>query len=120
MYKQLATWNKEYGSSLEILLFPSDEFGGQELPTKEIAPFLAGFKLTKELPLAGDGCQLMDKIEVNGDAAHPVWQLAKEAFPGDIAWNFGGIFVFDKEGTCVGRYSAKEMKDCDAKLVALV
>ena len=35
------------------LLFPSDEFGGQ-LPSEEIAP-LNGFKLTKDLPLNGDG-----------------------------------------------------------------
>ena len=37
--------------------------------------------------------------------------------PGDIAWNFAGIFVFDKEGTCVGRYSA-ELADCDWRCVA--
>ena len=102
------------------MLFPSDEFGGQELPTAEIAPFLTGFKLTKDLPLTGGGCQLMDKVEVNGDGAHPVWKVAKEAFPGDIAWNFAGIFVFDKEGTCVGRYSSKELADCDSALASLV
>ena len=56
MYKQLAAWNANYGEKLQILCFPSDEFGGQELPTAEIAPFLAGFKLTKDLPLAGGGC----------------------------------------------------------------
>ena len=53
-------------SDLEILLFPSDEFGGQELPSSEIAPFLQGFKLTKDLPLEGDGCRLMEKVSVNG------------------------------------------------------
>ena len=63
MYKQLATWNKDL--DIEILLFPSDEFGGQELPSEEIAPFLAGFKLTKDLPLNGDGCRLMEKTTVN-------------------------------------------------------
>jgi len=120
VYKQLATWNTQYGKSLEILLFPSDEFGGQELPTDEIAPFLAGFKLTKDLPLTGGGCQLMDKVQVNGDGAHPVWKLAKEAFPGDIGWNFAGIFVFDKDGGCVGRFSAKELKECGEQLATLV
>lgn len=111
MYKQLANWNKSV-DGLEILLFPSDEFGGQELPSEEIAPFLQGFKLTKDLPLDGSGgCRLMEKVEVNGDAAHPVFALGKEAFPGDIAWNFAGIFLFDGDGTCTGRYDAKGLKE---------
>ena len=97
MYKQLAAWNKDI-DNLEILLFPSDEFGGQELPSEEIAPFLQGFKLTKDLPLNGDGCRLMEKVTVNGDDAHPVFQLGKVSFPGDIGWNFAGIFLFDADG----------------------
>ena len=76
------------------MLFPTDEFGGQELPSADIAPFLQGFKLTKDLPLDGDGgCRLMEKVSVNGDDAHPVFQLGKAAFAGDIAWNFAGIFL---------------------------
>ena len=91
MYKQLADWNKKL-TGLEILLFPSDEFGGQELPSAEIAPFLQGFKLTKDLPLDGNGgCRLMEKVMVNGDDTHPVFALGKEKYPGDIAWNFAGI-----------------------------
>ena len=115
MYKQLADLNKKL-DGLEILLFPSDEFGGQELPSEEIAPFLQGFKLTKDLPLDGTGgCRLMEKIEVNGDDAHPVFQLGKEAFPGEVAWNFA-IFHFDAEGKCVGRYDAKGLKELGAAL----
>lgn len=111
MYKQLAGWNKDV-SDLEILLFPSDEFGGQELPADEIAPFLKGFKLTKDLPLDGEGgCRLMQKVTVNGDDAHPVFKLGKESFPGDIGWNFAGIFLFDADGTCMGRYDAKGLKE---------
>lgn len=62
----------------------------------------------------------MDKVQVNGDDAHPLWKLAKEAFPGEITWNFAGIFLFDGEGACVGRYSARELGDCDAKLAELL
>ena len=110
MYKQLAAWNKDI-DNLEILLFPSDEFGGQELPSEEIAPFLQGFKLTKDLPLNGDGCRLMEKVTVNGDDAHPVFKLGKESFDGDIGWNFAGIFLFDGEGACTGRFDAKGLKE---------
>lgn len=62
----------------------------------------------------------MDKVTVNGDDAHPAWTLAKEAFPGDITWNFAGIFIFDGAGKCVGRFSAKELKEADACLAGLV
>ena len=110
-------WNKEL-DDLGILLFPSDEFGGQELPSDEIAPFLNGFKITKDLPLDGPGCFLMDKTTVNGDGAPPVFKLGQEAFPGDIAWNFAGIFLFDGDGTCVGRYDSKALKEVDAALKA--
>ena len=111
MYKQLADWNKKL-TGLEILLFPSDEFGGQELPSAEIAPFLQGFKLTKDLPLDGNGgCRLMEKVMVNGDDTHPVFALGKETYPGDIAWNFAGIFHFDAAGDCVGRYDAKSLTE---------
>jgi len=98
------------------MLFPSDEFGGQELPAAEIAPFLNGFKLTKDMPLSGDGCHLMEKVTVNGEGANPVFELGKASFPGDIGWNFAGIFLFNKEGACVGRFDAKQLKELGAAL----
>lgn len=103
-----------------MLLFPSDEFGGQELPTAEIKPFLQGFEITKDLPLDGP-VHLMDKVQVNGADAHPVWALAKQGeFSEDIGWNFAGIFLWDKGGEVVGRYSAKELKECGAAIAELV
>ena len=81
---------------------------------------MKGFKITKDLPLDGPGCRLMEKVSVNGPDAHPLFALGKEAFPGDIAWNFAGIFHFDASGSCIGRYSAKELKECDAALAAAV
>ena len=43
------------------------------------------------------GVQIMAKVAVNGEDEHPLFALAKEAFPGEVTWNFNGIFVFDKE-----------------------
>ena len=45
--------------------------------------------------------------------ASPVFKhkVGKEAFPGDVAWNFAGIFLFDGDGKCVGRYDAKGLKE---------
>ena len=86
-----------------MLIFPSDEFGGQELPAEQIPAFVE----SKGLPTNAPGCHLMAKVNTNGPETHPVWALAKETFPGDVKWNFDGIFVFDKEGTPVARASAK-------------
>lgn len=63
----------------ELLIYPSDEFGGQELPTADIPAFVkkAG------LPVNADGCRLMAKVNTNGAATDPVWSFAKAAFPGD-------------------------------------
>ena len=102
--------------NLNILLFPSDEFGGQELPAKQIPAFVEG----KGLPTAGGGCHLMAKVKVNGPEADPIWQAAKAAFPGEVQWNFAGIFLFDKDGVPVGRYSARELSQLDLDLKALM
>ena len=88
------------------------------MPSEESAPFLKGFKLTKDLPLNGDGCWLMAKVRTNGEDAHPIFKQGKEAFPGDVAWNFAGIFLFDADGECTGRYDAKSLQELDAILTA--
>ena len=76
-------------------MFPTAEFGGQELKTDaKIAEFCEG----KGVPTHAPGCYLMAKTTVKGNGCHPVFALGKAAFPGEIGWNFDGIFVFDKEG----------------------
>ena len=116
MYRKLREWHQLFGTQVEILLFPSDEFGRQELPTNKIPEFVAGYGL----PIDGGGCTLMSKVRVNGPDSDPVWQLAKEAFPGDIKWNFAGIFVFDRAGRPVARYGVRELAKVEASLRALV
>lgn len=104
-YTQLAEWHKQHADSLEILLFPSDEFGGQEKPTPEIAPFVKGYGL----PTDGDGCHLMAKVKTNGADADPIWQFAKTAHPGNVGWNFGAWFLFGKDGEPLGRWGGREL-----------
>merc|ERR1719424_402167 len=91
---------------------PSDEFGGQELPEAQIPGFVKG----KGLPTSGGGCTLMSKVKVNGPSSHPVYKLAKEAFPGDVQWNFAGIFLFDKQGAPVARFAAKDLPAIEAAI----
>mmetsp|Transcript_62318 Transcript_62318/g.103639 ORF Transcript_62318/g.103639 Transcript_62318/m.103639 type:complete len:112 (+) Transcript_62318:314-649(+) len=93
------TLHKEFGSGLEILLFPSDEFGKQELASEKICPFVQTLGLPGEAP----GFHIFEKAYTNGQSTHPVWQFAKAAFPGDVKWNFAAIFLFSKTGICVAR-----------------
>ena len=105
--------HKHFGASLEILIFPSDEFGGQELPEDQVG----GFCESKGVPTDKPGCHLMAKVEVNGE--HPVWKMAKKAFTGNVKWNFDGIFLFDKTGAVAGRYSIRSPPTID-QISALV
>lgn len=95
--------HKLFGSRLEIMMFPSDEFGGQELAEGKVGDFCE----SKGLPANKDHVHLMAKGNVNGPMAHPVWQLAKTKFPGEVQWNFDGIFLFDKAGHVVSRHSIR-------------
>jgi len=116
VYAELRRWHQKFGARLSILLYPSDEFGAQELPSAEVA----GFVTSQSLPTDGGGCTLMQKVNVNGPSADDAWKVAKEAFPGDVGWNFEGIFVFDREGMPVGRYTSGQLTDIDKKLAELV
>lgn len=88
---------------MELLIFPSDEFGGQELPESKVPDFCE----SKGVPINAPGCHLMKKTNVNGPDANPLWKFAKAKFPGDVKWNFDGIFLFDKSGECVSRHSIR-------------
>jgi glutathione peroxidase len=55
---------------------------------------------------------LSEKIDVNGENAHPLFRLLKHAAPGvlgteGIKWNFTK-FLVDRAGTVVDRYGSNE------------
>jgi glutathione peroxidase len=85
-----------------VLGFPCNQFGGQEPGThEEIVEFVTS-NYDVDFPMFA-------KIEVNGDGAAPLYQLLKEAQPGegetsDITWNFEK-FLVDKSGNVVRRFS---------------
>ena len=95
--------HQQFGEKLEILLFPSDEFGGQELPEAQAAEFC----VKKGLPNNAPGSRMFAKSNVNGPSTHPLWAIAKEKFPGDVNWNFDGIVLFDKGGVPASRTSIR-------------
>ena len=86
----------------EVLAFPCNQFGGQEPGTaSEIAEFCkVNFGLT---------FPLMEKVDVNGDDASPLFDWMKAEKPGlmgskAIKWNFTK-FLIDREGNVVKRYA---------------
>jgi len=98
--KLYKTYQKE---GLEILGFPSNQFGKQEPGTeKEIANFCkVNFGVT---------FPLFSKIEVNGDNTHPLYVYLKREASGflgteGIKWNFTK-FLVDKKGKVVERYGS--------------
>ena len=103
-YKGLeALYEKYKDKGLVILGFPCNQFGSQEPGTnKEIKEFCSStYNVT---------FPLFDKIEVNGDGAHPLYKFLTETVTGilgtkSIKWNFTK-FLIDKNGVPIDRYGS--------------
>lgn len=89
---------------LTVLGVPCNQFGGQEPGTaEEIAEFCS--------VTYGVSFPLTEKIEVNGDGRHPLYDLLTpaadaEGHTGDIRWNFEK-FLVDGDGKVVARFSPR-------------
>ncbi len=104
-----------------VLGFPCNQFGGQEPGTNEEISSFCSLNYQVEFPL-------FQKIEVNGENAHPLYQYLREQAPEEemdinstlykhlqnnapellegstIKWNFTK-FLIDQEGNVVKRFS---------------
>jgi glutathione peroxidase len=105
-YEGLEALHREYGpKGLTVLGFPCNQFGGQEPgDAEEIANFCS---LTYDV-----GFRVLAKVEVNGDAADPLYKHLKKEKPGlmglqSIKWNFTK-FLVDKDGKVVSRHAPTE------------
>ena len=115
-YKGLESLYKRYHEKgLEILGFPCNQFGKQEPgDSGEISEFC-------ELNF-GVTFPLFEKIDVNGPAAHPLYQYLKKQAPGllgseAIKWNFTK-FLIDAEGNVVKRFAPTDTPEKIEKQVA--
>jgi glutathione peroxidase len=99
----LETLHQSYGEKgLVVLGFPCNQFGAQDAgENSEIAEFC-------QLNY-GVSFPMMAKIDVNGEAAHPLYQWLSTEAPGllgskSIKWNFTK-FLVGKDGTVLKRYA---------------
>ena len=107
-YKDLeAIYEKYRSEGLEILDFPCNQFGQQAPGTiQEIHQFCtANFDI--QFPQ-------FDKIEVNGDGAHPLYVWLKG--DNDIKWNFTK-FLVSRDGRVLKRYEPRDkISDIEADI----
>ena len=105
-YAGLETLHETYADKgLAVLGFPCNQFGAQEPgDAAEIANFCS---LTYDVSFP-----MFAKIEVNGPAAHPLYQHLKKAKKGvlgseGVKWNFTK-FLVGRDGEVVARYAPTE------------
>ncbi len=96
LYQELA----EQG--LEILGFPCNQFGQQEPGSNQDIALFCKKNFGVTFPM-------FEKIDVNGDAAHPLYQYLKQQQKGvlgteKIKWNFTK-FLVNKEGLVIERFA---------------
>ena len=112
-YDGLETLYQDYrDKGFEVLAFPCNQFGNQEPgDADEIEQFCkVNFGLT---------FPLMQKVDVNGENASPVFNWMKAEAPGlmgskAIKWNFTK-FLIDRDGKVVKRYGPADAPASIAK-----
>jgi len=98
--------HERYGErGLSVIGFPCNQFGGQDPGADEQ---ILGFCQKNY----GVGFAMMSKVEVNGPAAHPLFQWLTRSAPGilgtqAIKWNFTK-FLIGKDGQVIKRYGSMD------------
>jgi glutathione peroxidase len=102
----------------EVLAFPCNQFKQQESGSnKEIQTF-CDLRFNIKFPL-------FDKIEVNGENTHPLFNYLKQQAPGilgskSIKWNFTK-FLVNRQGEVIKRYApTTKPEDIKADIQALL
>lgn len=118
-YTELEELNKKYASKgLQIIGFPCNQFASQEPGTAEEIGSFCQLNYGVTFPV-------LNKVDVNGDKADPVWKYLKSQKSGifgltRIKWNFEK-FLVDKTGKVVQRYaSTTKPKSLEAKIEELL
>ena len=107
-----AVYQKYKDRDFEVLGFPCNQFGNQEPGNADEIEQFCKVNYGVTFPL-------MEKIDVNGDSASPLFDWMKEEAKGlfgstSIKWNFTK-FLIDREGNVVRRYAPNDKPERIAK-----
>jgi glutathione peroxidase len=114
-----SVYRELHGRGLEVLGFPCNQFGAQEPGSEEEIGAFCEKNYGVSFPMFA-------KVDVNGDAAHPLWKHLKGEAPGvlgteGIKWNFTK-FLIGRDGKVAKRYAPttkpEEIADDIEKLLA--
>ena len=105
-------YRKYADQGFEVLGFPCNQFGGQEPGSAEEIEQFCKVNFGVTFPL-------MQKVDVNGPGASPLFDWMKAEAPGllgskAIKWNFTK-FLIDREGNVVKRYAPADRPETIAK-----
>jgi glutathione peroxidase len=112
-YKGLQQLHDTYADQgLVVLGFPCNQFGGQEPGSADDIETFCSTTYGVTFPM-------FEKVEVNGDARHPLYEhLTSEKtnpkFAGEIKWNFTK-FLVGRDGTVLKRYGSTTKPEDIAK-----
>ena len=117
-YQGLQRLYEKYGKDkFEILAFPCNQFANQEPGSSAEISSFCSLNYGVTFPV-------LQKVDVNGKNAAPLFEYLKEASPGilgkAIKWNFTK-FLVDSEGNIVDRFApTTEPEKLDAKIKELI
>jgi len=115
-YEQLEALQKQYGPrGFTVLGFPSNQFLQEPGSVEQITEFCS--------TTYGVTFPLMEKIDVNGENRHPIYeQLVQtpdaDGEAGDVQWNFEK-FLVSPEGEVVARFRPRTEPDAPEVLAAI-
>jgi len=116
-YAALEALQSKYASrGFEVIGFPCNQFGKQEPGTADEIEHFCSATYGVTFPM-------MEKIDVNGDARHPIYKVLTaipdtEGKAGDVGWNFEK-FVISADGTHVTRFRSPITPD-DPSVIAAI
>ena len=98
-------YSANQAKGLEILGFPCNQFGAQEPGSADEIQNFCSANYGVTFPM-------FEKIDVNGDSAHPLYAYLKDQAPGilgttGIKWNFTK-FVVSKDGQSITRLASAD------------
>ncbi|ABV37902.1 Glutathione peroxidase [Shewanella sediminis HAW-EB3] len=118
-YKSLQALYEKYGpDNFVILGFPCNQFGEQESGSEDQIQSFCELNFGVSFPL-------FEKIEVNGEGAHPLYQYMKSSAKGilgseGIKWNFTK-FLIDADGKVLERYaSTTKPESIEKRIISLL